>query len=290
MARIKFITDSASDMPRDFAEKHNIDILPFHIYFRDSDTVSEEYLDGVNISNNTIFERMEAGAKPNTSQVTSFEIEEHLRALVAKNEYDTYIFTCISSKGSPTCNNVHIAKKAMEDDGISFDLRVIDSKYFTISYYFAIEAGIEAYEQGKSADEIVKIIEEKCYSTDIYLTCETLEYLKRGGRITGMSALMGTLLDIKPILTVRDGLVAPFEKVRGMKKVMQRIVETVKEKTNGGEYDFAVVYSTKTENLDSFIQLVKEELGLGEIGLYQVGATIGTHIGPGLIGLLFQKK
>jgi DegV family protein with EDD domain len=101
---------------------------------------------------------------------------------------------------------------------------------------------------------------------------------------------MGTLLDIKPILTVRDGLVTPFDKVRGMKKVMQKIVEIVKEKTSDGEYDFAVVYSTKTENLDAFIQIIKDELKIKEIGIYQVGATVGIHIGPGLIGLLFQKK
>lgn len=291
MAKIKFITDSASDMPRDFAREHNIDIMPFHIYFRDSGVETEEYLDGVTITNDELFEKMQSGkGNPNTSQVTAFDIEEHLRELVAKNEYDTYIFTCISSKGSPTYNNVNIAKKALQDDGISIDLRIIDSGYFTVCYYYAIRAGVLAYNDGKTADEIVEIIEEKCKNTDIYLTCETLEYLKRGGRITGLSALMGTLLDIKPILTIRDGLVAPFEKVRGMKKVMQRIVDVVKEKTKSGEYDFYIAYSTKTENLESFIELVKTELKIKDIAIHQVGATIGVHIGPGLIGLMFQKK
>jgi DegV family protein with EDD domain len=291
MSRIKFITDSASDMPRDFAKEHNIDILPFHIYFRDSGIESEEYLDGVNITNDELFEKMQTGkGNPNTSQVTSFEIEEYLRSIVAKNEYDTYIFTCISSKGSPTYNNVLIAKKAMNDDGIDFDLRVIDSEFYTISYYYAIKAGIRAYNDGKTADEIVEIISQKCKNTDIYLSCETLEYLKRGGRITGASVLVGTLLDIKPILTVRDGLVAPFDKVRGMKKVMQKIVEIVKEKTKDGKYDFYIVYSTKTESLSAFIEIVKEEFNLDDINIHQVGATIGVHIGPGLIGLMFQKK
>jgi len=135
----------------------------------------------------------------------------------------------------------------------------------------------------------VKIIEDCCQSTNIFLMNGTLEYLKRGGRITGASALLGTILDIKPILTVKDGLMAATEKVRGVKKTMNRIMELVKDATKDGGYRYMIVYSNKAQYYDEFVQLVHENFKGAEITENQVGCTVGVHIGPGLVGLMFQK-
>lgn len=291
MAKIKFISDSAADIPKAYAQEKNIDILPFHVYLKPHEGEVQEYFDGVDITSDEVFAFMEENkGNVSTSQVTAFTIEEYFRELAAKNEYDTYIFTCISSAGSPTYNNVKIALKNLEADGIHLDVRLIDSKFYTICYYYALKEGIEAYERGASADEVVKIIEDCCYSNNIFLVNGTLEYLKRGGRITGASALLGTILDIKPILTVKDGLVAPAEKVRGIKKAMSRIMELVKEATKEGGYRYMIVYSTKAAYYDEFVEMVQENFAGEEIHIDQVGSTIGVHIGPGLVGLMFQKK
>ncbi len=291
MARIKFITDSAGDIPKEYAKEKNIDVLPFHVYLKPHDGEVQEYFDGVDITADEVFAFMEENkGSVSTSQVTAFSIEEYFREQAAKNEYDTYIFTCISSAGSPTYNNVKIALKNLEDDGIKLDVRLVDSKFYTICYYYAIREGITAYENGASADEIVKIIDDCCASNNIFLVNGTLEYLKRGGRITGASALLGTILDIKPILTVKDGLVAPAEKVRGIKKAMARIMELVKEATKEGGYRYMIVYSTKAAYYDEFVQMVHDNFPGEEIHIDQVGSTIGVHIGPGLVGLMFQKK
>lgn len=290
MAKIKFITDSASDIPKEYAKEKNIDILPFHIYLNSHNGEVQDYLDGVDITSDEVFAFMEENkGTVATSQVTAYTIEEYFRSLAAKNEYDTYIFTCISSAGSPTYNNVKTALKNMEADGIHLDLRLIDSKFYTICYYYAMKEGIQAYENGASADEVVKIIEDCCYSNNIFLVNGTLEYLKRGGRITGASALLGTVLDIKPILTVKDGLIAPAEKVRGIKKAMSRIMELVKEATKEGGYRYMIVYSTKASYFDEFVQMTRENFPDSPIEINQVGCTIGVHIGPGLVGLMFQK-
>lgn len=288
---IKFLTDSASDIPKKYAAEKNIGVLPFHIYFRDNKIDTNDYLDGVNITTDKLFEIVEkGGGAPNSSQVTAYEAEEYLRKLILENEYDTYIFTTLSSAGSPIYRNVMSAKDVLEKEGLKFDLRVIDSMFYTVGYYNAIKAGVEAYENGANADDVCEIIDKRCKSTDIYLICDTLEYLKRGGRITGVSAAVGNILDIKPVLTVRDGLVTPYDKVRGMKKAMAKIIELVKERTAQGEYDFLIVYSTKTEAVATFTEIVKNEFNLDSVSLNQVGVTIGLHIGPGLVGLLFQKK
>lgn len=290
MAKIKFITDSASDIPKEYAKEKNIDILPFHIYLNPHNGEVQDYLDGVDITSDEVFAFMEANkGTVATSQITAYTIEEYFRSLAAKNEYDTYIFTCISSTGSPTYNNVKTALKNMEADGIHLDLRLIDSKFYTICYYYAMKEGIKAYENGASANEVVKIIEDCCYSNNIFLVNGTLEYLKRGGRITGASALLGTVLDIKPILTVKDGLIAPAEKVRGIKKAMSRIMELVKEATREGGYRYMIVYSTKASYFDEFVQMTRENFPDSPIEINQVGCTIGVHIGPGLVGLMFQK-
>lgn len=290
MERIKFITDSAGDLPKEYVKEKNIDVLPFHVYLKPHEGEVQEYFDGVDISSDEVFSFMEENkGTVSTSQVTAFTIEEYFRELAAKNEYDTYIFTCISSAGSPTYNNVKIALKNLEEDGIKLDVRLVDSKFYTICYYYAMKEGIEAYEKGASADEIVKIISDCCASNNIFMVNGTLEYLKRGGRITGASALLGTILDIKPILTVKDGLVAPHEKVRGIKKAMSRIMELVKDATKEGGYRYMIVYSTKASYYDEFVQMVHDNFPGEEIHIDQVGSTIGVHIGPGLVGLMFQK-
>ena len=291
MERIKFITDSAGDLPKEYVKEKNIDVLPFHVYLKPHEGEVQEYFDGVDITSDEVFSFMEENkGTVSTSQVTAFTIEEYFRELAVKNEYDTYIFTCISSAGSPTYNNVKIALKNLEEEGIKLDVRLVDSKFYTICYYYAMKEGIEAYEKGASADEIVKIISDCCASNNIFMVNGTLEYLKRGGRITGASALLGTILDIKPILTVKDGLVAPHEKVRGIKKAMSRIMELVKDATKEGGYRFMIVYSTKASYYDEFVQMVHDNFPGEEIHIDQVGSTIGVHIGPGLVGLMFQKK
>lgn len=291
MAKIKFITDSAGDFPKEYAKEKNIDVLPFHVYLKPHDGDMQEYFDGVDITADEVFAFMEENkGQVSTSQVTAYSIEEYFREQIAKNEYDTYIFTCISSVGSPTYTNVKIALKNLAADGLYPDVRLIDSKFYTICYYYAMKEGIKAYEEGKSADEIVKIIEDCCYSNNIFLVNGTLEYLKRGGRITGVSAALGTILDIKPILTVKDGLVAPAEKVRGIKKAMARIIELAKEATKEGGYRYMIVYSTKASYYDEFVSMVNAAFPDETIEVNQVGATIGVHIGPGLVGLMFQKR
>ena len=291
MAKIKFITDSAGDFPKSYVKEKNIDVLPFHVYLKPTVGETQEYLDGVDITSDEVFAFMEENkGNVSTSQVTVFTLEEYFRNLAAKNEYDTYIFTCISSAGSPTYNNAKTALKTLEEEGIHLDVRSIDSLFYTICYYYAMQEGIRAYENGASADEIVKIITDCCYSNNIFMVNGTLEYLKRGGRITGASALLGSILDIKPILSVKDGLVVPYEKVRGIKKAMFRIMELVQEATKEGGYRYMIVYSTKASYYDEFVQMVHNTFSGEEIHIDQVGSTIGVHIGPGLVGLMFQKK
>ena len=111
--KIKFITDSAGDLPKAFIKEKNIDILAFHVYLKHHDGTIEEYLDGIDIQSDEVFDFMLANkGQVSTSQVTVFEMEEYFRSLAEKNEYDTYIFPCISSVGSPTYNNVHIHRKS----------------------------------------------------------------------------------------------------------------------------------------------------------------------------------
>ncbi len=288
--RIKFITDSAGDLPKEFIKEKNIDILAFHVYLKHHDGKIDEYSDSIDITPDEVFQFMkENKGQVSTSQVTVFEMEEYFRSLAEKNEYDTYIFPCISSVGSPTYNNVHMALKNLKAEGIELDVRMVDSMYYSVCYYYALKEGVLAYERGADVDEIIRIMDECCKSTGVFLVNDTLEYLKRGGRITGMSAALGTMLDIKPVLTVQEGLVGAHEKIRGIKKAMHRIIDLVKEATKDGTYRYMLLYSTKADYYNDFAKLTRETFSDAEINEHQVGCTIGIHIGPGLVGLMFQK-
>ncbi len=288
--RIKFITDSAGDLPKEFIKEKNIDILAFHVYLKHHDGKIDEYSDSIDITPDEVFRFMkENKGQVSTSQVTVFEMEEYFRSLAEKNEYDTYIFPCISSVGSPTYNNVHMALKNLKNEGIELDVRMVDSMYYSVCYYYALKEGIAAYEKGADTDEIIRIMDECCKSTGVFLVNDTLEYLKRGGRVTGMSAALGTMLDIKPVLTVQEGLVGAHEKIRGIKKAMHRIIDLVKEATRDGNYRYMLLYSTKADYYNDFATLTRETFPDAEINEHQVGCTIGIHIGPGLVGLMFQK-
>ena len=167
--KIKFITDSAGDLPKAFIQEKNIDILAFHVYLKHQDGTMEEYLDSIDVTPDQVFDFMQNNqGQASTSQVTVFEMEEYFRGLAEKNEYDTYIFPCISSVGSPTYNNVQMALKNLKAEGIELDVRMVDSMYYSVCYYYALKEGVKAYENGADIDEIIRVIDECCKSTGIF--------------------------------------------------------------------------------------------------------------------------
>ena len=278
MSDIQIIIDSMVDMPKDILDKFNIIVMPLTIIFG-----NEEYRDGVDLTNAQFYEKLSQSKDlPKTSQIgpnTFIEIFEKFL-----NEEKEILCINGSSRASGTFQSAVVAKNSLKSDKIE----VFD----TMALSFG--AGIFAYEAakmaavGKRMGEIVEHLSAMKGQVDHIFTVDTLEFLKKGGRLNPMKATIATMLNIKPILTVVDGLVEPLDKVRGSKKVIGKMIELAKER--GGTFEDKVVgisHAVCEDMLNLLREQVAEELKPKEIIITEIGCTIGTHAGPGTIAIFY---
>ena len=280
---IKLVVDSASDISLEEANKLNITLLPFEVRFKE-----EVYFDGVDLLPNQFYEKLiENDELPKTSLIIPYRFEETFEKLV--NEDDQVLCICISSKLSGTYNNALQASKNYK--GKVF---VIESLNVAMGERLLIEYALRLINENKSIEEIVSLLNEKKSKINVIAMLDTLKYLKKGGRISPLVAFSGELLSIKPVIGVINGEVKLVGKARGSKNrnnLLNKLIE------NKGGVDFSMPYAVgysgfSREILDKYIKdsyhLWQNEAD--KIPAYQIGCTIGTHIGPNGIGLAFFEK
>ncbi len=278
MNNIQIITDSMADMPKDVLDKYNIMVMPLTIIFGD-----EEYRDGIDLTNAQFYEKLSQSKDlPKTSQVSPNKFIEVFEKVL--NEGKDVLCINGSSKASGTFQSAVVAKSSLGNDKIE----VFDTMALSLG------AGIFVYEaakmaaEGKDLKEIVEYLNTIKGNVDHIFTVDTLEYLKKGGRLNPMKATIATMLNIKPILTVVDGLVEPLDKVRGSKKVIGKMIELAKER--GKTFENKVIGISHASSEDT-VNLLKEqimkELKPKEIMIKEIGCTIGTHAGPGTLAMFY---
>lgn len=277
---IRIITDSASDIEREVAKKWNVEIIPLKTLFG-----NEEYLDGVNLSHEEFFEKLiESDTLPTTSQITPYEYEEVFEDVKEKN--DTAICITISSKLSGCYQSAYIASRNFEDC-----VTVIDSENVCAGEYILVELAVRLRDEGKSAKEIAEIIEQEKKKVRLIALLDTLEYLKKGGRISPTVAFAGTLLGIKPVIAIEGGEVVMVGKARGSKNGNNMLMQLV-EKKGGIDFDkpYCLAYSgISSVLLDKYVadSVSLYEDKVTEFPIISIGSTIGTHVGPGAIATAF---
>lgn len=274
---IKIMVDSASDC-------RSSDIYDLFIPMA-INIGGTEYLDGVNLDNDTFYKLLTATEEfPRTSQPSPDEFLKHFEQI--KADGDELIYFSLSSALSGTYQSANIAKDLADYDGI----HIIDSK--NASHMIGVLAkyakGLIA--KGNTAKEIVEKCEELKTRIKIFAGVDTLEYLKRGGRIGKASALVGTLANIKPVITVSDtGEVDPVGKALGFARAVQMIADKVKGFEIDNSFPVCSLYTMGEENVIKLEEKLKAE-GVVANERLQVGSTIGTHVGPGVYGVFFVAK
>ncbi len=283
MSKIKIIIDSPGDISLEIAEKNDISILPIKFSLEDEETLLRDKFD---MSEDDFYKTIrETGVIPKTVQITPFEFEEAYRSFAG--EYDEIIMITISAAGSGTNRNANMAAEAVKDE---IKVHVVDSNMYSYCYGLMALKAKELADEGKSAEEIVAEIEKQRDNTTAFFAVETLEYLKKGGRISTMSAIIGGVLDIRPVLQVtKDGKVAAVEKVKGEKKMYLKMKELIKNEVEGKDYELYSLYSDKEENVEKIKGMLEAD-GLKFSGGSRVGAVIGCHAGPGVFGIVIVKK
>ncbi|MDD7735944.1 MAG: DegV family protein [Bacillales bacterium] len=281
---IKLLVDSASDISKEEAEKLNISMIPLIITFG-----QEDFYDGVDILPNQFFEKLiESTTLPKTSQINPFRFEEEFEKLTKNG--DELIVIMISSKLSGTYESAIRAKEKFKDN-----VFVIDSLNACIGERLLCQlALILINENKKSAKEIVDELNIMKTKIRVLALLDTLEYLRKGGRISSLVAFAGEMLSIKPVVAIIEGKVKLVGKARGSKNGKNLLNKLVNE---SGGIDFSLPYGTVYSGLDNSLlkKYVKDSSSLyqehtNDIPSYQIGSTIGTHVGPGAIGVAFFEK
>ena len=280
MGNVQIITDSMTDIPKEIVDKFNIIVVPLKIHFEEG-----EYRDGVDLTSAEFYEKLsQVKVLPKTSQIAPNTFVDVFKRVLEEGKE----IICIngSSKASGTCQSAIMAKNEIESE----DIDIID----TMSLSFG--AGMLVYEaakmslEGLSRQEIVDKITSLVPLVDIIFTVDTLQYLKMGGRLKPMKATIAAILNIKPILTIEDGLVQSIDKVRGRKKVFGKMIEMAKER--GGDFSQKIIglaHAHSPENVEILKKRVMEELNPKEIIITEIGCTVGTHSGPGTLAIVYLK-
>ncbi|PTX61236.1 DegV family protein with EDD domain [Melghirimyces profundicolus] len=283
MAKVQVITDSTADISKDLIEELGISIVPLKVHLG-----GESYLDGITISPSEFYSRLkETDELATTSQPSPVDFVEAYRE--AAKDGDTDILSIhLSSALSGTYQSALLAQSMVEDE---FKVTVIDSKKASYAIGMIVVEVAKAAKEGKSLDECVEITHRIIDQEQIYFLVDTLEYLQKGGRIGKASAMVGSLLNIKPILTLNaEGEVSPVEKVRGKSKATDRIFELLKEKMKNGVDKAAVVYTDNRKEAESWAKRLKEMFDMEDVELTEFGPVIGAHTGPGTLAVVALPK
>ncbi|SDD98124.1 EDD domain protein, DegV family [Paenibacillus sp. UNCCL117] len=278
MSQVRIVTDSTSDIPAELRKELGIEMVPLQVLFG-----TEAFRDAVDISPDVFYSRL-AGSKvsPTTSQPSPAEFLEVYQRLAEAGD-GPIISLHLSSAMSGTYQSAQLAMSMLEDKA---DVTVYDSKSASYGFGLLAVAAAQAAKAGKSKEEILELIEKLRAGTRIYFLVDTLEYLQRGGRIGKAAALVGSLLNIKPILSIHDeGQVYSVDKVRGTKKAIGRISEMLLKDFGDRPVHLILAYTNNQEDVRELETQLKPLLQVKSIGYTRIGSVIGTHTGPGTIAV-----
>lgn len=273
------VTDSTAYIPKEVREKYNIYMIPLTVFLG-----SEVYEEEKELTASEFYEAVRKMDLPTTSQPSIGKFVELFEEL-SKN-YDEVISVHLSSGISGTYQGAITAGDMVEGIKVfSFDTEIS----CMVQGFYAIEAAKLA-QQGKSAAEIIPILDELKQTSNAYFMVDDLSNLQRGGRLSSAQAIIGSLLQVKPLLHFKDKIIVPFEKIRTKKRAMRRIVELLREETNGGSYYAAIIHANREEEAKEWKAELEQEFPNIEFSLSYFGAVIGTHLGEGSMGLGWIKK
>jgi len=277
MNEIRIVTDSTADLPEELIEKHRITVVPLKVIFNDE----EPLLDGVDIKTEQFYRRqVEKKEYSKTSQPAPAEFHKVFSGLAASGA--SVISIHLSSALSGTCQSARMAREMLPDS----DIDVIDSRSASMGLGLIVLEAARAAASGKTKIEVLDMIGKMISKVKLYFFVDTLEYLARGGRIGRAQALLGTILSIKPLLYLNDGVVEPLEKVRGKSRAIERLAQIIEEKAGGRQVICSIVHGLDQEGADQLYSRLIPRLHCGEPVLSTLGAVIGTHVGPRALGVI----
>jgi DegV family protein with EDD domain len=281
MSNIKVVCDSLSDIPKTLIGEYDIDVVPLTIIID-----GQEYKDGIDISVNEFYTKLRTEKViPKTSQATYIQFKEVFDKHVRDGK--TVLYIGGSSVASGTYQSGIMAKKDIDGDIYTFD-----TMSFSYGAGMQVVQAAKMAKEGKTIEDILNELKIMRDKMNVIFSVDTLEYLQKGGRISSTKAAIGTMLNIKPILEVKDGLVTNIAQVRGKKNVISKMIELVKERggTSLSDKTIGIGHGDNEEELEKLKEVIQKEINPKDIVVVDVGTSIGTHAGPGVMGIFYMKE
>lgn len=276
MSKIRIVTDSTADIPQKVREALDIEMVPLKVHFGE-----EAYLDSVTIDPETFYRKLAQSERlPTTSQPSPMDFLDVYERLAAEPGSQV-ISIHLSSSLSGTYQSASMARSMMTSPG---EVYLVDSKSATYGIGLLAVAAAEAARDGSTLEEILQLVDRLRSHTSLYFLVDTLEYLHKGGRIGKAGAVLGSLLNIKPILSIDDGTVTSVDKVRGTKKAMSRIIELLKLK-HSGPVRVTVAHALTEKHAEELSALIHEHFEVVHMTYTTIGPVIGAHVGGGTVGV-----
>lgn len=280
MSDFVIITDSATDMPTWVREKYNLKVIPTPVVID-----GEDYFDGETVTTDKFYDILRSGANVTTYHINQYMFYQAFEPYVKEGK--DVLYFCFSTGIAGTFNAANLAKAELMDKYGEVKLDIMDSKCAAIGFGLVVYMALIMQEKGASKQEVMEAARLHFDNMEHIFTVETLEYLYKGGRLSKTAAIAGGLLDIKPIIEVTDdGKLEVYEKVRGRKKALKRVLEIIGER--GVDLDrqiVGVVNADCSDVCDEIIAELDTEYGVKTVLKADLGCAIGAHTGPGLIGV-----
>ena len=286
MRKIAIVTDSNSGITQDEGRKLGISVLPMPFYINEV-----MYLEGVTLSQEEFYERLKKDEPISTSQPNPGEVCGLWDTLL--KEYDEIVYIPMSSGLSASCETA--MGLARDYDG---KVQVVDNQRISVTQKQSVMDALTLVQAGKSAAEIREILEAERRESSIYITLETLKYLKKGGRITPAAAAIGTVLNLKPVLQIQGDKLDAYSKVRGKKQAKRVMLKAMKEDFDSrfaeyakrGEMCLEMAYTGNQEEAEEFKKEVQEMFPAYEIQMDPLSLSVACHIGYGALAVACSKK
>ncbi|REK77817.1 DegV family protein [Paenibacillus paeoniae] len=282
MNNIRLFADSVSDLPQEWVERYNITIVPLYIIFNE-----EVFRDGIDVTTEEIYRRVEEnGVLPRTAAPSPDDFAQAFQGAIDAG--DSVLFISMSSKVSSTYQNARIAMNDFPEGRIT----LVDSTHLSASTTMLVIMAARLLEQGKDLETVVAHIESHRDRVDIDILVDRLDYLHKGGRVSSIQNMIGSLLKIRPVLSIKKGLILSEKKYRGKpQKALEGVMQNIVDKIDSIDQNVIVIAQTVAEEAADYMRnYLLEHTSVKEIIMIEGGCTIGSHTGPKTVAISYLRK
>jgi DegV family protein with EDD domain len=281
MEKIKIIADSACDLNQDVLDQYDVACLPLQV-----EIGGEEYRDRVEITPQKFYEKLSRSkAMPKTSQITPTEFHALFKTELEQRPDQALLYIAFASPLSGTYESACVAKRTLDDDA---RITIIDSQGASLGYGLMVLQAAKMAQEGQSLEQIAKRVRQMVDTMRYIFVVGDFELLKRGGRISAATAVVGDLFNIKLILNIIDGVILPLAKAHGVKKAHKKLLDIMEEHQVTSAQTVGISYAYDRQAAEQVQQMIAEKFKVPTV-LTEIGAVIGAHVGAGTVAIFYEQ-